>query len=78
VRGRLKSHTYEKDGQNRVSVDLEVDEVGPSLRYATAKVTKTQRVQGGQAQPDQWSGRQQEPAQQGGWNAGPVEDAPPF
>ena len=48
VTGRLKSRSYEtKEGEKRTVVELEVDEVGPSLRYATAKVNKTQRGGGG-------------------------------
>jgi single-strand DNA-binding protein len=44
VTGRLKSRSYEtKEGEKRTVVEMEVDEVGPSLRYATAKVVKTQR-----------------------------------
>jgi single-strand DNA-binding protein len=48
VQGRLKQRSYEtKEGEKRTVVELEVDEVGPSLRYATAKVTKAQRGGGG-------------------------------
>ncbi len=48
VTGRLKSRSYEtKEGEKRTVVEMEVDEVGPSLRYATAKVVKTQRGSGG-------------------------------
>lgn len=48
VTGRLKSRSYEtKEGEKRTVIELEVDEVGPSLRYATAKVNKTQRGGGG-------------------------------
>ena len=48
VTGKLKSRSYEtKEGEKRTSTELEVDEVGPSLRYATAKVTKTQRNNNG-------------------------------
>ena len=48
VSGRLKSRSYEtKEGEKRTVVEMEVDEVGPSLRYASAKVTKTQRGSGG-------------------------------
>ena len=48
VSGRLKSRSYEtKEGEKRTVVEMEVDEVGPSLRYASAKVTKTQRGNGG-------------------------------
>jgi single-strand DNA-binding protein len=48
VSGRLKSRSYEtKEGEKRTVVELEVDEVGPSLRYATAKVNRTTRGGGG-------------------------------
>jgi len=48
VSGRLKSRSYEtKEGEKRTVVEMEVDEIGPSLRYASAKVTKTQRSGGG-------------------------------
>ena len=48
VTGRLKSRSYEtKEGEKRTVIEMEVDEVGPSLRYASAKVTKTQRGSGG-------------------------------
>ena len=48
VSGRLKSRSYEtKEGEKRTVVELEVDEIGPSLRYATAKVNKAQRGSGG-------------------------------
>lgn len=44
VSGRLKSRSYEtKEGEKRTVVELEVDEIGPSLRYAIAKVSRTQR-----------------------------------
>lgn len=51
VTGRLKSRSYEtKEGEKRTVIELEVDEIGPSLRYANAKVNRTQRSggQGGQ------------------------------
>ncbi|MEU1995353.1 single-stranded DNA-binding protein [Nocardia gamkensis] len=48
VSGRLKQRSYEtREGEKRTVVELEVDEVGPSLRYATAKVNKTSRGGGG-------------------------------
>src|SRR4051794_36298522 len=48
VSGRLKQRSYEtKEGEKRTVVELEVDEVGPSLRYATTKVNKTSRGGGG-------------------------------
>ena len=48
VVGRLRQRSYEtQQGEKRTVVELEVDEVGPSLRYATAKVTKASRGEGG-------------------------------
>jgi single-strand DNA-binding protein len=47
VSGRLKQRSYEtREGEKRTVIELEVDEVGPSLRYATAKVQKMQRSGG--------------------------------
>ena len=44
VTGRLKSRSYEtKEGEKRTVIELEVDEIGPSLRNASAKVTRTNR-----------------------------------
>lgn len=44
VQGRLKARTYDdKDGNRRTSWELDVDEVGPALKFATAKVTRAQR-----------------------------------
>lgn len=40
AQGRLKQRSYEKDGQTRTVYELEVDEIGPSLKFATAQVTK--------------------------------------
>ena len=48
VTGRLKQRSYEtKEGEKRTVVELEVDEIGPSLKYATAKVNKVSRGSGG-------------------------------
>ncbi len=48
VTGRLKQRSFEtKEGEKRTVVELDVDEVGPSLKYATAKVTKASRGGGG-------------------------------
>ena len=49
ARGNLRQRSYDdKDGQRRTSYELDVDEIGPSLRYATAQVTRTQQQgQGG-------------------------------
>ncbi|MGI5274195.1 single-stranded DNA-binding protein [Nonomuraea sp. CA-218870] len=44
VQGRLRQRSYEtKDGDKRTVYEIEVDEIGPSLRHATAKVAKTRR-----------------------------------
>ncbi|WP_433685778.1 single-stranded DNA-binding protein [Nocardia sp. CA-119907] len=44
VSGRLKQRSYEtREGEKRTVVELEVDEVGPSLRYATAKISRVNR-----------------------------------
>jgi single-strand DNA-binding protein len=68
VSGRLKSRSYEtKEGEKRTVVEMEVDEVGPSLRYATAKVNRTQRGTGGQG--GGFGG-----GQQGGGQGGQQED----
>src|SRR6201985_2969718 len=48
VQGRLKQRSFEtKEGEKRTVIEMEVDEVGPSLRYATAKVTRASRGEGG-------------------------------
>jgi len=79
VSGRLKSRSFEtKEGEKRTVVELDVDEVGPSLRYATAKVNKTQRgggggfggQQGGAAGGNAGFGGSQVGASQGGGSQG--------
>lgn len=48
VQGRLKQRSYtDREGNNRTSIELDVEEIGPSLKYATAKPTKVQRGGGG-------------------------------
>ena len=48
VTGRLRQRSYEtREGEKRTVMELEVDEIGPSLRYATAKVQKMSRSGGG-------------------------------
>jgi single-strand DNA-binding protein len=48
AQGRLKQRSFtDREGNNRTSIELDVDEIGPSLRYATAKPTKVQRGGGG-------------------------------
>lgn len=47
VNGRLRQRSYEtKQGEKRTSLELEIDEIGPSLRFATAKVSKAERSGG--------------------------------
>ena len=56
VSGRLKSRSYETgEGEKRTVFEIDVDEVGPALRYATAKVTRTQ---GGGGGGGNWQGNQ--------------------
>ncbi|WP_394940455.1 single-stranded DNA-binding protein [Psychromicrobium sp. YIM B11713] len=86
VTGRLKSRSYEtKEGEKRTVIELEVDEIGPSLRYANAKVNRTQRSggQGGGFGGGGFgggnSGGNAAPAGGNGWGApgqqsSPVED----
>jgi single-strand DNA-binding protein len=48
VSGRLRQRSYEtREGEKRTVIELEVDEIGPSLKYATAKVQKMSRSGGG-------------------------------
>lgn len=59
VEGRLKSRSYEtKEGEKRTVIELEVDEIGPSLRYATAQVQRTQNNGGQQQQGGGFGGQQ--------------------
>jgi single-strand DNA-binding protein len=49
VQGRLKSRSYEtREGERRTVFEVDVDEIGPALKYATAKVTRTTSGGGGQ------------------------------
>jgi len=59
VQGRLKSRQYEtREGEKRTVFEIEVEEVGPSLKYATAKVTRAARSAGGGGYSNQGSGNQ--------------------
>jgi single-strand DNA-binding protein len=67
VSGRLKQRSFEtKEGEKRTVVELDVDEIGPSLRYATAKVTKASRGGGGGGGWSGGGGGQGGGGQQGG------------
>lgn len=68
AQGRLKSRSFEtKEGEKRTVMELDVDEVGPSLRRAKATVVKAQGTQGGFQQ----AGGNQQGQQSGGWNGQP-------
>lgn len=83
AQGNLVARSFQtKEGENRTVMELDVQEVGPSLRYASAAVTKNERGQGGyqqQGYPQQRQQSQQggwgQPASQGGWNQ---QDESPF
>lgn len=91
VQGRLKQRSFEtKEGEKRTVVELEVDEIGPSLRYATAKVNKVSRSGGGggfgggapsggggggMPADDPWGSA---PAASSGGGGGGFADEPPF
>ncbi|HET8718478.1 MAG TPA: single-stranded DNA-binding protein [Nocardioidaceae bacterium] len=72
VSGRLKARSFEtREGDKRTVFEIDVDEVGPSLRYATAKVTKTSRQSAGggggfSGGNDPWATGQQAQGAQGG------------
>ena len=79
VSGRLKQRSYEtREGEKRTVVELEVDEIGPSLKYATAKVNKVNRG-GGNGGGQQRSSQGDDP-----WGASPQSgnfggaEEPPF
>ena len=78
VTGRLKQRSYEtKEGEKRTVYEVEADELGPSLRSASAKVTKVTRTSGGEAQAGrQGSGKGADP-----WTSeapAGYSDEPPF
>ena len=94
VSGRLKQRSFEtREGEKRTVVELEVDEIGPSLKYATAKVNKASRSGGGGGGFGGGGGGSRQPAQSGGagaasedpWGSAPAsgsfaggDDEPPF
>jgi single-strand DNA-binding protein len=90
VTGRLRQRSFEtREGEKRTVVELEVDEVGPSLRYATAKINKVNRGSGGGGFGGGGGGGSAPSGGGGGgyddpWGSapaagsGPVDDEPPF
>jgi single-strand DNA-binding protein len=77
VSGRLRQRSYEtKEGEKRTVYEVEVDDVGPSLRNASAKVNRASRNGGGGGQRDQGGGRAS--GGQGGGSGGSGGDADPW
>jgi single-strand DNA-binding protein len=75
VSGRLVQRSWEdKEGQKRTVMELEVDEVGPSLKYATAKVTKASSGSNQSAGQTSNSGARSTQHEM----SPPVDDEPPF
>jgi single-strand DNA-binding protein len=71
VSGRLRQRSYEtKEGEKRTVYEVEVDDVGPSLRNASAKVTKSSRSSAGGGCGGQGSGGQGSGGQSGGYGGG--------
>ena len=85
--GRLKQRSFEtREGEKRTVIELDVDEIGPSLRYATAKVNKASRgsSSGGFGSGSKQSGGQQSTPDDP-WGSAPAsgsfggsDDEPPF
>jgi single-strand DNA-binding protein len=72
VTGRLHQRTFEtREGEKRTVTELEVDEIGPSLRYATAKVNRATKA--GQGSADRPGAQASDP-----WAGEPTDDQPPF
>ena len=84
VQGRLRARSYEtREGEKRTSMELDVEAIGPELRWASAKVTKAQRGGGQQQgqrqqqrQADPWASPQ--PASDPWATPGAGNDEPPF
>lgn len=73
VSGRLQQHSYDtREGEKRTVMELQVDEVGPSLRYATAQVNRASRSDGGQQQRSQ---QRQQPVNDDPWASSPPKSA---
>jgi single-strand DNA-binding protein len=73
VTGRLKQRSYEtKEGEKRTVVEMDVDDVGPALRNATAKVSRVARTDSG------YSGGAASPSEDPWAASAPAGDEPPF
>lgn len=85
AQGRLRQRSYQdKEGNQRTSIELEIDEIGPSLRYATAQVTRAAR-QDGAGQPQSAPAASSEPwatpsapVAAAEWSTGGFGDDTPF
>lgn len=76
VTGRLETRKYQtREGEDRLSVDVTIFSIAPSLKYATAKVSKVERSQGG---GNQSQSSQSAPPADDPWAAPPQSDEPPF
>ena len=73
VEGREQTEKWESNGENRSRNVLIVDAIGPDLRYATAKVTRTQRQAAGG-----FGGQDASPAPSDPWASAPATDSAPF
>lgn len=81
--GRLKQRSYEtKEGEKRTSFEIEIDEIGPSLRYATAQVTRAASggSRGAQSAEEPWGAAPASDSASGDvWNSpGNFNDETPF
>ncbi|MEO9139267.1 MAG: single-stranded DNA-binding protein [Jatrophihabitans sp.] len=76
AQGRLKQRSFEtREGEKRTVIELDVDEVGPSLKYATAKVNRTQRgSSGGGGFGSSGGGSDSGGSNAGGSSGGPSDD----
>lgn len=77
VTGRLTVRNYEYNGQQRTSLEMQVDEIGPSLRYARAQVTRTSGGNGGNGGGNYGGGTSYQGGNSGGYSQGRASyDAP--
>ena len=84
VNGRLRQRSYEtNEGEKRTVYEVEVDDVGPSLKWATARVERLNRQEGGNTYRGGGQRPQRQPQPQGGpsddpWGMPQQDDEPPF
>lgn len=83
VQGTLRQRSFEtREGEKRTVIELDAEEVGPSLRYATAKVNKVSRSGGGNT--GDWSSSNRGSSRDDPWSSAPpvgtanADDEPPF